>query len=179
MTHRKSLGKVIAVLASALFLLGVFLPLAEASTNQPNANPEITAIDIQTSTENTTLGTGEAAGVSSPLKGMDCSTPTSDCNRSVENVPASFSAIVTENGPDHGGFLFGLGNAPDPNVFFHWQSFNRLNHPKGTYIVTTESREEENEAGRPKFNELKTQEAGHPVEEVGRQLRKMMPWMKE
>ncbi|MBN3039347.1 MAG: ketol-acid reductoisomerase [Candidatus Omnitrophica bacterium] len=37
----------------------------------------------------------------------------------------------------------------------------------------------ENEAGRPKFNQLRQQEAGHQIEEVGRRLREMMPWMKE
>ena len=37
----------------------------------------------------------------------------------------------------------------------------------------------ENEAGRPKFNELRKQEAAHPIEEVGRRLREMMPWMKK
>ncbi len=37
----------------------------------------------------------------------------------------------------------------------------------------------ENEAGRPKFNEMRKKEAAHPVEEVGRKLREMMPWMKK
>ena len=37
----------------------------------------------------------------------------------------------------------------------------------------------ENEAGRPKFNELRRQEAQHPIEEVGRRLREMMPWMEK
>ncbi|MBU3933871.1 MAG: ketol-acid reductoisomerase [Candidatus Omnitrophica bacterium] len=37
----------------------------------------------------------------------------------------------------------------------------------------------ENEAGRPKFNEMRKEEAAHPVEEVGRKLREMMPWMKK
>ena len=36
----------------------------------------------------------------------------------------------------------------------------------------------ENEMGCPKFNELRKQEAAHPIEEVGRNLREMMPWMK-
>ena len=36
----------------------------------------------------------------------------------------------------------------------------------------------ENEAGRPRFNELRKKEAAHPIEEVGRKLREMMPWMK-
>lgn len=37
----------------------------------------------------------------------------------------------------------------------------------------------ENEAGRPKFNELRKTEAAHPIEEVGRRLREMMPWMRK
>ena len=36
----------------------------------------------------------------------------------------------------------------------------------------------ENEAGRPKFNEMRKQGAAHPIEEVGARLREMMPWMK-
>ena len=35
----------------------------------------------------------------------------------------------------------------------------------------------ENEAGRPVFNARYRQEADHPIEEVGRQLRAMMPWL--
>ena len=37
----------------------------------------------------------------------------------------------------------------------------------------------ENEDGRPKFNELLKAGDGHKIEEVGRQLREMMPWMKK
>ena len=36
----------------------------------------------------------------------------------------------------------------------------------------------ENQAGRPVFNARYRQEADHPVEEIGRQLRAMMPWLK-
>lgn len=36
----------------------------------------------------------------------------------------------------------------------------------------------ENQAGRPVYNALGKKEANHPIEEVGRKLRKMMPWMK-
>jgi ketol-acid reductoisomerase len=36
----------------------------------------------------------------------------------------------------------------------------------------------ENEAGRPVFNARYRQEAEHPVEEIGRQLRAMMPWLR-
>ncbi len=36
----------------------------------------------------------------------------------------------------------------------------------------------ENQAGRPVHNALKRQEAEHPIELVGRELRKMMPWLK-
>lgn len=35
----------------------------------------------------------------------------------------------------------------------------------------------ENEAGRPNFNRLMEEGDAHPIEEVGRRLRKMMPWM--
>ncbi|MBI2288591.1 MAG: ketol-acid reductoisomerase [Chloroflexi bacterium] len=35
----------------------------------------------------------------------------------------------------------------------------------------------ENQAGRPVFNALKRREAEHPIEIVGRELRKMMPWL--
>ncbi len=37
----------------------------------------------------------------------------------------------------------------------------------------------ENKAGRPVYHALGKKEAEHPIEEVGRRLRKMMPWMKE
>jgi len=37
----------------------------------------------------------------------------------------------------------------------------------------------ENEAGRPNFNRLLKEGDEHRIEEVGRQLREMMPWMKE
>ena len=37
----------------------------------------------------------------------------------------------------------------------------------------------ENEAGRPKFNEMRKKEAAHPIEEVGSKLREMMPWMRK
>ncbi len=37
----------------------------------------------------------------------------------------------------------------------------------------------ENEAGRPKFNKLLEQGDKHQIEEVGRELREMMPWMKK
>jgi ketol-acid reductoisomerase len=35
----------------------------------------------------------------------------------------------------------------------------------------------ENQAGRPVFNALARQSAQHPIEEVGEQLRSMMPWI--
>ncbi len=37
----------------------------------------------------------------------------------------------------------------------------------------------ENEAGRPGFNEMRKKEAAHSIEEVGRKLRGMMPWMEK
>ncbi|MCM8765550.1 MAG: ketol-acid reductoisomerase [Candidatus Omnitrophica bacterium] len=37
----------------------------------------------------------------------------------------------------------------------------------------------ENENGRPLFNQLLAEGDKHPIEEVGRQLREMMPWMKK
>ncbi len=37
----------------------------------------------------------------------------------------------------------------------------------------------ENEAGRPKFTAMRSQEKEHPVEEVGAKLRAMMPWLKK
>jgi ketol-acid reductoisomerase len=68
---------------------------------------------------------------------------------------------------------------------------------RGTRIITEETRAEmrrilaeiqngsfakewilENEAGRPVFNARYRQEADHPIEEIGRQLRAMMPWLK-
>jgi ketol-acid reductoisomerase len=36
----------------------------------------------------------------------------------------------------------------------------------------------ENEAGRPNFNRLLQEGDSHPIEEVGKKLREMMPWMK-
>jgi ketol-acid reductoisomerase len=37
----------------------------------------------------------------------------------------------------------------------------------------------ENKTGRQKFNELLRQGDQHPIEEVGKKLREMMPWMKK
>lgn len=37
----------------------------------------------------------------------------------------------------------------------------------------------ENEAGRPKFDDMRRQEKEHPIEEVGAKLRAMMPWLKK
>ena len=37
----------------------------------------------------------------------------------------------------------------------------------------------ENQAGRPVFNALRRMDAEHPIEEVGGELRQMMPWLKE
>ncbi|MFC1576093.1 ketol-acid reductoisomerase [Candidatus Omnitrophota bacterium] len=38
---------------------------------------------------------------------------------------------------------------------------------------------EENKKGRPVFNKLSEESANHPIEKVGKNLRKMMPWMEE
>jgi len=38
---------------------------------------------------------------------------------------------------------------------------------------------EENKKGRPVFNKLREEQSKHPIEEIGRKLRAMMPWMKE
>jgi len=37
----------------------------------------------------------------------------------------------------------------------------------------------ENELGRPNFNRLLEEQDKHPIEEIGRRLREMMPWMKK
>ncbi|MBM3712620.1 MAG: ketol-acid reductoisomerase, partial [Actinobacteria bacterium] len=37
----------------------------------------------------------------------------------------------------------------------------------------------ENQAGRPVYNAIKKQEAEHPIEIVGKELRKMMTWIKK
>lgn len=37
----------------------------------------------------------------------------------------------------------------------------------------------ENEAGRPKFEQMRKDEAAHQIEQVGKELRGMMPWMKK
>ncbi len=37
----------------------------------------------------------------------------------------------------------------------------------------------ENQAGRPSFKALQRREAEHPMEEVGKRIRAMMPWLKE
>ena len=36
----------------------------------------------------------------------------------------------------------------------------------------------ENDEGRPRFNRMREENAGHPVEKVGKELRAMMPWLK-
>ena len=38
---------------------------------------------------------------------------------------------------------------------------------------------DENEKGRPVFNQLRKEQDRHSIEEVGKRLRKMMPWMEE
>jgi ketol-acid reductoisomerase len=69
---------------------------------------------------------------------------------------------------------------------------------RGKRIITEETREEmrdmlqeiqngefarewilENQANRPVFNALRRLEAEHPIEEVGKKLRRMMPWLKK
>ncbi len=69
---------------------------------------------------------------------------------------------------------------------------------RGKRIITDETRKEmkkilkevqtgvfarewilENKAGRPVFNALRKMEAEHPIEEVGKKLRAMMPWLKD
>jgi ketol-acid reductoisomerase len=37
----------------------------------------------------------------------------------------------------------------------------------------------EGQAGMPMFNALRRIEAQHPLEEVGREMRKLMPWLKK
>jgi ketol-acid reductoisomerase len=37
----------------------------------------------------------------------------------------------------------------------------------------------ENQVNRPNFNRLRAIEAGHPIEQVGKELRAMMPWIKK
>ena len=37
----------------------------------------------------------------------------------------------------------------------------------------------ENKAGRPVYFATKKKEANHPIEKVGKELRKMMPWIKK
>ncbi|MCJ7498723.1 ketol-acid reductoisomerase, partial [bacterium] len=37
----------------------------------------------------------------------------------------------------------------------------------------------ENQAGRPVFNALSREMNDHPIEEVGKRLRALMPWLKE
>jgi ketol-acid reductoisomerase len=37
----------------------------------------------------------------------------------------------------------------------------------------------ENQANRPVLNALRKREAAHPIEEVGKRLRSMMPWLKK
>ncbi len=37
----------------------------------------------------------------------------------------------------------------------------------------------ENDEGRPRFNRLRQENADHPVERIGKELRDMMPWLKE
>ncbi|HKZ54548.1 MAG TPA: hypothetical protein VJ123_03635 [Anaerolineales bacterium] len=95
-----------------------------------------------------TIGRGPAAFAASEvalavaptaLQGKVCSSTAPDCNRSVEDVPAAFRAIIPYNGKELGGYVFGLDGAPDPNLFWHWQTIGRLNHPDGDYIVLTKS----------------------------------------
>jgi ketol-acid reductoisomerase len=70
-------------------------------------------------------------------------------------------------------------------------------YTRGPRIVTEETRKEmkrilreiqngsfarewisENQAGRPVFEKLREEQRQHPIEEVGRKLREMMPWIK-
>ncbi|MHB8513599.1 MAG: ketol-acid reductoisomerase [Actinomycetota bacterium] len=71
-------------------------------------------------------------------------------------------------------------------------------YTRGRRIITKETREEmkrilaeitagtfanewiiENENGRPNFEKLRQEQAGHKVEEVGKRLRSMMPWIQK
>ena len=71
-------------------------------------------------------------------------------------------------------------------------------YTRGPRIITEETRDEmrqilyevqtgefakewilENQARRPVFNDLRRQEAAHPIEEVGKKLRAMMGWLKK
>ena len=36
----------------------------------------------------------------------------------------------------------------------------------------------ENDEGRPRFRQLRKENANHPIESVGKELRSMMPWLK-
>jgi len=36
----------------------------------------------------------------------------------------------------------------------------------------------ENDEGRPRFRQMRKENAEHPVEKVGKELRSMMPWLK-
>ena len=38
---------------------------------------------------------------------------------------------------------------------------------------------DENKKGRPVFNALRQEHDKHPIEEIGKKLRAMMPWMEE
>ena len=37
----------------------------------------------------------------------------------------------------------------------------------------------ENDEGRPTFNRLREENASHPIEEIGKELRSMMTWLKK
>ena len=37
----------------------------------------------------------------------------------------------------------------------------------------------ENDEGRPRFTRMRREDAEHPIEKVGKELRAMMPWLKE
>jgi len=71
-------------------------------------------------------------------------------------------------------------------------------YSRGKRIITEETREtmreilaevqsgdfarewiSENEAGRPNFDKMRSQEKEHPIEQVGAKLRAMMPWLKK
>ena len=36
----------------------------------------------------------------------------------------------------------------------------------------------ENDEGRPRFRRMREENAGHPIEKVGKELRGLMPWLK-
>ncbi len=73
---------------------------------------------------------------------------------------------------EHGDYTGGPKVITDETRETMWQMLEDIRD--GTYA---QEWIEENKAGRPNFNRWRREDMDHPIEQVGRELRNMMPWL--